>query len=172
LAARKRTATSEPKLPVELLIPMDEANSRLRERVQKGREIKQTKISSLEVFETVGNEYSKWNSFNIELLKRIFTTEELSEEYSGYGFGFGGMGESEPSLGEKIDGLYNDIDKKIHRMDSIIERLEIIPLSSASATEEPTRVPAKTKKVFVVHGHDEIAKTSLEVFCMKLAWSR
>lgn len=29
----------------------------------------------------------------------------------------------ESSLGEKIAGLYKDIDQKIHRVDSIIERL-------------------------------------------------
>ena len=75
----------------------------------------------------------------------------------------------ESSLGEKIADLYKDIDQKIHRIDSIIERLELIPLTKAAAAGAPqesksAQSPAKTKKVFVVHGHDEIAKTNLEVF--------
>ena len=75
----------------------------------------------------------------------------------------------EPSLGEKIADLYKNIDQKIHRIDSIIERLELIPLTKAATAGAPqesesARSPEKTKKVFVVHGHDEIAKANLEVF--------
>ncbi len=65
--------------------------------------------------------------------------------------------------------MYKDIDREIHRIDSIIERLELIPLRSSSSPEITTEVnlphaQSKTKKVFIVHGHDEVAKTSLEVF--------
>lgn len=168
MATRKKTTATEPKPPAELLISRDEAKSKLQERIQKGLEIKQAQINSRDALETASNEYSKWNSFNTELLKRIFTTEELSSEYSRW-IGIGSIAMREPSLGEKIADLYKGIDQKIHRIDSIIERLELIPLSnSASSTgtteEQPDRGQAKTKKVFVVHGHDEIAKTNLEVF--------
>jgi len=169
LATRKKSTTKpEPKLPAELLISRDEAKSKLQERIQKGLEIKQAQINSRDALDVAKNEYSKWNSFNTELLKRIFTTEDLSDEYSrGIGIAFIAM--REPSLGEKIADLYKKIDQEIHRIDSIIGRLELIPLSGAvssseTTTEEPTRTPTRTKKVFVVHGHDEIAKTNLEVF--------
>jgi len=155
-------------LPAELLISRDEAKSKLQERIQKGLDIKQSQINSREAFDTEKNEYSKWDAFNAELLKRIFTTEELTKEYSHWS-GFAVIGMREPSLGEKIADLYKDIDQKIHRIDSIIERLELIPLSSTSSsitveTEQPTHATEKNKKVFVVHGHDEVAKTNLEVF--------
>lgn len=168
MVTRKKSTASEPKLPAELLISRDDAKSRLQERIQKGLELKQAQINSREALDTAKNEYSKWNSFNAELLKRIFSTEELAEEYSRW-IGIGVMAMREPSLGEKIADLYKDIDQKIHRIDSIIERLELIPLAHTAATvttpaDESPRLPAKTKKVFVVHGHDEIAKTNLEVF--------
>ena len=76
----------------------------------------------------------------------------------------------EPSLGEKIAEFYKDIDDKLHRLDSIIERLELIPVSSSATTARPsseladTTSKTKTRKVFIVHGHDEVAKTNLEVF--------
>lgn len=168
MATRKKTITTESKLPAELLTSREEAKSKLQERIQKGLEIKQAQINSRDALETANNEYSKWNSFNTELLKRIFTTEELSDEYSRW-FGIGSIAMREPSLGEKIADLYKNIDQKIHRIDSIIERLELIPLSSSASStetteEQPARAQAKTKKVFIVHGHDEIAKTNLEVF--------
>lgn len=154
-------------LPAELLISRDEAKSKLQERIQKGLEIRQSEINSQEAFDVAKNEYSKWNSFNTELFKRVFTTEELAQEYSRWVGGVVLM--REQSLGEKIVDLYKDIDQKIHRIDSIIERLELIPLSSVTSsatteTEQQAHTISKTKKVFVVHGHDEIAKTNLEVF--------
>jgi predicted nucleotide-binding protein len=158
-------------IPAELLISRDEAKSKLQERIQKGLEIKQSEIKSREAFDVAKNEYSKWNSFNTELFKRVFTTEELAQEYSRWVGGDILM--HEQSLDEKIDDLYKDIDQKIHRIDSIIERLELIPLSSvaSSATteiEQQAHTVSKTKKVFVVHGHDEIAKTNLEVFLLEI----
>lgn len=168
MATRKKTTITEPKLPAELLISRDDAKSKLQERIQKGLAIKQVQINSREALDEAQNEYSKWNSFNAELLKRIFSTDELAEEYSRW-IGIGMIAMREPSLGEKIADLYKDIDQKIHRIDSIIERLELIPLTktitaAAPQESESVRPPAKTKKVFVVHGHDEIAKTNLEVF--------
>lgn len=168
MATRKKSTTSEPKLPTELLISRDDAKSKLQERIQKGLAIKQININSLEALEDAKNECSKWNSFNTELLKRIFSTDELAEEYSQW-IGIGVIAMRTPSLGEKIADLYKDIDKKIHRIDSIIERLELIPLTKSASTTTTQESglalsPAKNKKVFVVHGHDEIAKTNLEVF--------
>ena len=168
MATRKKTTTSEPKLPAELLISRDDAKSKLQEQIQKGLAIKQAKINAREALDEAKNEYSKWNSFNTELLKRIFSTAELAEEYSQW-FGIGVIAMREPSLGEKIADLYKNIDQKIHRIDSIIERLELIPLTKAATAGAPqesesARSPEKTKKVFVVHGHDEIAKANLEVF--------
>lgn len=168
MATRKKPATAEPKQPAELVISRDEAKSRLQERIQKGLEMKQAQIASRESLESSRNEYSKWNSFNTELLKRMFTTEELADEYSSW---FGGVfvAMREPSLGEQIAELYKDIDGKVHRLDSIIERLELIPLNTLHASPSAAHTssqssPSKSKKVFVVHGHDDIAKTNLEVF--------
>lgn len=69
--------------------------------------------------------------------------------------------------------MHKDIDGKNHRLDSIIERLELIPLnkmpsSPISNADESSRFDTKMKKVFVVHGHDEIAKTNLEIFLREI----
>lgn len=162
----RKTTISTPKQPLELSVSRDEAKARLQERIEKGLELKKRQVHSYEAFESLSKEYSKWDSFNSELLKRVFTTDEMAKEYDSWG----AMAISihEPSLGEKIADLYSDVDNKIHRIDSIIERLELIPLSStlqsvASAHQQPHAQP-RTKKVFVVHGQDEVAKTNLEVF--------
>ena len=166
--AKRRTTTSEPKAPTELLVSREEAKSKLGERIQKGLEIKKAPINSEETLDAVRNEFRKWDAFNNELLKRIFTTDELSEEYRHW-IGVGVSMLREPQLGEKIDRLHKDIDGKIHRIDSIIERLELIPLNEAYPDPNPSVPssspdPLRTNKVFIVHGHDEVSKNSLEVF--------
>lgn len=150
---------------MELTVSRDEAKQRLQDRIEKGMELKSKQVNTREAFEELKNNYSKWDSFNSELLRRIFTTDEAAKEYDYWGVMAVSM--YEESLGEKIADTYKDIDKKIHRLDSLIERLELIPLagqvSPVATASLPTPQP-RSKKVFVVHGHDEVAKTSLEVF--------
>lgn len=165
MATRRTSTPPAPKPLLELIMTRDEAKTRLQERIEKGLELKQRRVETYETFEMLSNDYSKWDSFNSELLKRIFTTDEMSKEY---GFWGAVMSMHEPSLGEKIADVYEDVNKKIHRLDSIIERLELIPLSAAIQAVAPAQASSpsqpRTKKVFVVHGHDEVAKTNLEVF--------
>lgn len=150
---------------MELVVSRDEAKQRLQDRIDKGLELKQRQVTTPAAFEELSNAYSKWDSFNSELLRRIFTTEEAAREYDFWGVA--SIAYHEPSLGERIADVYKNVDKKIHRLDSLIERLELIPLSQQVAASQPSESPTtspRSKKVFVVHGHDEVAKTGLEVF--------
>ena len=150
---------------MELAVSRDNAKQRLQDRINQGMELKQRQVGTREALDEFSNSYDKWDRFNSELLRRIFTTDEAAKEYDYWGVGIISL--REPALGERIADVYKDIDKKTHRLDSIVERLELIPLSSQIAPTEPVRLSSilpKTKKVFVVHGHDEIAKTGLEVF--------
>lgn len=165
MATRRKAPAPSVHVPMELAVTRDEAKLRLQGRIEKGMELKSRQVNTRESFEELNNNYSKWDSFNSELLRRIFTTDEAAKEYDYWGVISVSM--YEESLGEKIAGTYKDIDKKIHRLDSIIERLELIPLAqevSLEASASPPSLQPRSKKVFVVHGHDEIAKTSLEVF--------
>ncbi|MES2825732.1 MAG: nucleotide-binding protein [Pseudomonadota bacterium] len=166
MARKSGVNTPSVKVALELNVSREEAKAKLQDRIEKGLALKR-QISSLSEYEILSNEYDKWDSFNSELLKRLFTSEELEEEYSSWGVSIS-MSMYEKSIGEKIADRFKNIDNKIHRLDSIIERLELIPLNSTLAiattniaTENPIN---KSKKVFVVHGHDERSKTNLEVF--------
>jgi predicted nucleotide-binding protein len=162
----RKSIPNEPQASAELLISREDAKTKLEDRIRKGRELRQVQITSDSAFESAKNEYNKWNSFNVELLNRIFSSEQFAKEYSKWGAY--GISYSESSLGEEITDLYKDIDERLHRLDSIIERLELIPVSAVAA---PAQISEKTdaasqrrsKKVFVVHGHNEVAKTNLEV---------
>lgn len=149
---------------MELAVPCEDAKQRLQDRIDRGMELKVKQVNTREAFDELSNAFSKWDSFNSELLRRVFTTDEAGKEYDFWGVMSIGMYES--SLSEKIADVHKDINTKIHRLDSIIERLELIPLAlSASSPEQiQTASISRGKKVFVVHGHDDAAKTNLEVF--------
>lgn len=165
---RKSSKAAQPPKPLlELSASREEARDRLQDRIEKGRELRSTQIRSAKELEALQNNFDKWNSFNVELLKRLFTNDQLASEYSSWGGGV--ISPYEPSLGEQIAETYEDIDGKIHRLDSIIERLELIPLAAthrvgAGSAPEGAALPARGKKVFVVHGRDEATKTALEAF--------
>ena len=170
--ARKKT-TNESKAPLELCVSPEEANEKLLERIEKGKKLKDEPINSGSDLDAVQKSYYKWNDFNTELLKRQFTTEELSEEYSHW-IGIGSISMYEPSLGEKIGDLHKDIDDKIHRLDSIVERLELIPVSSQVKAESSSTNKPKKKidrnKIFIVHGHDNEAKLEVARFVEKIGF--
>lgn len=170
--ARKSTQTpADQKKNPELKISREDAKARLQDRFDKGMELKRTQISTQEAYDAAKKEFSKWNSFNTELLKQIFTTDALATEYSW--FGPLAVAMRRLTLSEEIAKLYKNIDEKLHLIDSIVERLELFPLISTVSVEatEPAddATPvSRSRKVFVVHGHDEVAKTNLEVFLLEI----
>ena len=172
MVAKKTQSYDGPKKPTELLVAREEAHSRLEERIQKGRDIRSTKITSHDQVETFKQEYDKWNSYNFEYLRRIFSTEEFAIEYNWAGATGARVVMHRPTPGEEISRLFTKIDGKTSTIESIIERLELIPLASSASVPSgviaPDNNPQRTNKIFIVHGHDEIAKTSLEVFLREL----
>lgn len=166
--ARKPVARiSEPEQPIALALPRDEAKARLVDRIEKGQQLAQAQINSPESFEAAKHDYQKWSAFNTELLKQLFTTEALSKEYAWWGIAVMSMGRE--SLGQMIAKHQEDLTEKLRRLDSIVERLDLYPLSpallaAATSKQERPEPTTRSKKVFVVHGRDELSKTSLEVF--------
>ncbi|HFU1677307.1 TPA: TIR domain-containing protein, partial [Escherichia coli] len=140
-----------------------------QDRIQKGLLLLQKSINNNSDLELFNADYRKWSDFNAELLKRSFTNDDFKEEYEGGAFGVISLYET--SLGEKISEATRKLQSKIRKLESIMERLELIPISS-KVVEENIEVPqssaVKTKKVFIVHGRDEISKTNLEVFLREI----
>ncbi|AEG01073.1 TIR domain-containing protein [Methylomonas methanica] len=168
---RKKT-TNVINEPLELLVRADEARSKLAERIEKGKEIKFFKINSVEDFEDVKKAYSKWNDFNKELLKRLFSTEELSTEY-GWWASVGVISLHERSFWEKITEFHEDIDEKLHRLDSIIDRIELIPLKRSlnlSSTPIESTRHFDRSKIFIVHGQNNEAKLEVARFIERIGF--
>ncbi len=155
-----RRATPQPLAPdPELQVAPGEAAQKLGERITSGEQLHARQISNMEQLDAAENEYRRWNSYNAELLKRLFTTHKFEEEYSWWGVV---VSRYNKSSAEKLKDHKEEIREKIHRLESVRDRLELMPL--AVGVRKPTVVAIareRTNKVFLVHGHDEAARESV-----------
>jgi hypothetical protein len=129
---------------MELRISRCTAESRLIDRIQKGNDLKNIRVNSWEELKSVESNYKKWNDFNKELLKKIFTSSEIADEYSQeFFFAFGTQ--QPPSLAEETEDLHDLINKKITKLESRVEQLELCDLDREENQDRPETIAVKTQ---------------------------
>jgi len=136
-----------------LLIPLDQAQERVVTQIKRGEAAPNQSINENE-------EARRWYEFTSELLRQISSSDELRDEFTGKGsYSFGDADISPKSYLKKL--------RSIH------ERLELLPAPENAATGAPTggrKEPGRmsSRRVFVVHGHDDGLKETVARFLTKL----
>lgn len=157
----RRTSTPSPEPPLYLAVPREEAAAKILARIQLGNELRARPIASDDQYREVQDAYFTWDEYNEEMLRQIFTSPKMAEEYRGIVFGGGGI----RGLFEKVEELRRDVGDKARRLESIKDRLELIQLAvgvqSSPRAGVTSSVPTSSTKVFVVHGHDEGAREAV-----------
>src|SRR3712207_413834 len=120
--AKKRP--TEPAPPTKLAVTKQQATEQISARIEKGREIRQLPLNSYEELEHARTIHSKWSKYNSELLTRLFTTKEIANEYS---WSTGSVSFYEPEFYEEVEQLSSTLRSEIESLESIIERLDLIP---------------------------------------------
>jgi hypothetical protein len=155
-------------MPHYLAVPREEATQKIADRIKRGEDLKSRAIDTEPQFDEVQKDYWTWDEYNEEMLRRIFTTTKIAEEYSppNYLFSVG-----HDSFQTRIKNLRDDIDTKIRTLTSVIDRLELIPLAPwlnpAQRTSRSTAAPSN-QSIFLVHGHDEGTREAVARFLDKL----
>lgn len=162
--AKAKQQTVE-KVPSKLKIPKEEAEQKLKERIEKGKELLNIQITNVLQLDEAKKEYRKWNDYNFEYLRRIFSTDEEATKYKRYG---GGVIHMNPSLGLQVNDYVDDVKEKIHRLDSLVERIDLISLEITTSEASSQKTTPITKKVFIVHGRDEVSKANLEILLTEM----
>ena len=139
-----------------LLVSHVEANQLIDERIQRGMELIDKKISSWDELDVQKKEFAQWDSCSSELLRKMFTTDKLAIEYnvSYSAFSIGDV-YSIPELSEKVKEFKEKIHDDIDRLDSIKERLSLFNECKDSFLYN---TKLDSKQVFLVHGHDNALK--------------
>lgn len=145
--AKKRGETPER---AELKVPLGEAEELIARQIVEGEDAPNASINQNDIAR-------RWYEYTAELLRQIFTTDELHDEFTG---------KSSFHVGD-VDistGAY------LRKLRSIQQRLKLFPaLDPADSSNQlmPSGQLSSTK-VFLVHGHDEAARESVARFLEQL----
>ena len=106
------------------------------------------------------SDYSLWNDYNEQLLIAAFTNNggEYLEKYKNSGLYL------LYSTKNRVEQLKDFIKVNINELQSLINRLNLIPLYTSVSQPVVIQNQAKMDKVFVVYGHDEMMKLKVEHF--------
>ena len=151
----------------ELRVSHEEATRRISERIALGEELLKRQLQGAEQLEEASNERDRWNNYNAELLKRLFTTHKFADDYLSWAgmFAVGGS----YSWQEKLQAHREDLRDRINRLNTVHDCIELVPVAGdIRPTALSVGRPKRTNKIFVVHGHDEGARESIARFLEKL----
>jgi len=129
---------------------------RIKERIDLGRELQGRSPRTHQELQMFHDDAIKWDDYNEELLKRLFTNDSVSKEYSQL---FVGVLTDSP--GKRLQARQEDVARSVRILESVVGRLDLYPEPSEAASvarsAAAVAVPRNFSKVFVVHGHDEAA---------------
>lgn len=165
----KRTVQTPTKLPLQLLFSKDEAVAKIQVQIDKGEQLFSSQVNSNDDLEKMGAAEERWRKYTIELLNQLFSIDAPAKEFSRFP-GVAVMNTHRPTLREKIEKLRRKISQRLNKLESIKERIDLIPLapSALNLSEGEKKVSFDMGKVFIVHGHDDAAKTSVARFIEQL----
>lgn len=161
--ARKQTPVSLP--PPNLAAPKEDAAAKIKAQIERGGQIRDIPIQSDQEMSRAWAEEERWSKFNAELLTRLFDNPSIAQEYDRASISFG-----YDQLHERIDAFREHVSERINRLESIYERLDLIPekLESRVAAVPAREASSLSRDVFIVHGHDEAAREALARFIERL----
>jgi predicted nucleotide-binding protein len=157
------TPSESPPRPLTLKQPRAEIARLLTSTIEAGRQMKQYRppYTGSNVFhDKLIDDYlmkmENWNKYNIELLRRAFSGDGILLEYEHK---INSVKDAPVGTSHNRQEYYSTserlVGKRVIQLDSILERLELYPEEAHKIVETP--VDRRSRKVFVVHGHDDAA---------------
>lgn len=142
--ARSHDTPARPKLTA----PLQKVQEMVKTQIERGEAAPNVSINE-------NDEARRWYDYTSEMLRQVCSSDELADEFTGKsGYSFGG---------DISTGHY------LKKLRSIYNRIELLPIAaSVPSSTNKTRTGAGSKRVFVVHGHDEGVKEGVARFLHKL----
>lgn len=110
------------------------------------------------------NEFRKWTSYNSEFLKQAFDNpkNEYYQHYEGSGMPFLFHGEI-----DLIKVSKDELDEKLNYLVNLIAKIPLLPSIDEDALNKEN-MKDTSKNVFIVHGHDSLIRTQVELFLKEI----
>ena len=171
--AKKIAKKIEPEITI-LSKSKNTFKTELTERIEKGQKIIEDRIENDADFLKAKGEFSEWTDYNMELLKQSFNVplNEYQHSYKSAG-NFAGFRTittgSRPNPGQVLSKFVSQVQAKIDNLIKLKNKVDLLKSDiEESNTEVATSMELNMSQVFIVHGHDEEAKTKTARFVEKL----
>jgi predicted nucleotide-binding protein len=160
--------------PTKLLVPREKAKENITELIKEAEQILKSArriwaptpeaLFSPETAEFRAEaDREKWAEYTYHLLKTLFTDDSIARK-------FGDTWLTYSHGSNKNQQLEDWIKAKIVRLESVVRQLPLFLIAEkpvqATAVSSPSR--QQSKKIFIVHGHDEAAKQAVARVIEKL----
>ena len=149
--------------PPELRYSREEVEAKLAARVREGNEIiaMAERVGNKADLQSVKARIIAWNDYNGDLLQRMFTTDDLYNEYQATALFL--WVEEQPVRGKAAQAV-EFLRGKAGKLESIAGRLNLYheATSAAAASATATEDGGPPRKVFIIHGHDRSAALELK----------
>lgn len=170
--AVRKVKTIADNIPTELIKSKAEFDSALDKRIEIGEEIYNREIRTDAEFFAVKTDYSNWNDFNSEYLKHAFNKEynEYKKRYDDAGILAFFVTSYDESPAEKLSEFKSKVNAKLDNLKKLRLKSELLKSSIEESPTISNEVQRNTEEIFIVHGHDETAKTKTARFIEKLGF--
>jgi TusA-related sulfurtransferase len=121
--------TSKTYSSTKLLVPREEAIRKIKEQIETGRHIRDRRMSSMADLDSAQERRTQWLEDNVQMLTRLFDHPFFNEEYNT-----SSSLDMDSAITFTLKEKYfkDDINEQIGRLESFLERLDLIP----EATQE------------------------------------
>jgi hypothetical protein len=158
----RKPSPSGPVVPLKLVAPRSQIEAKLKAQLQAAEIIKDLPINSDNDLDHAEAEETKWRDYNITLLKQVFNNPSKADEFEE---------KTRPISIALGSGHYTQeaiffrrrMSSNITQLESILVSLELIP-ELIEAIPPLTHLTSLSRKIFIVHGHDDAAKEAVARF--------
>lgn len=169
--AKRSLAVTVDNTPTQLILSKSEFTKNLDERISLGEELHNRPVRTQDEYDKNKEDYYSWSDYNSEFLKQAFNKEnnEYKKSYDGENSVYFGVIGGTTSLVQEIQELKGDINNCLGNLKNLRHKTAL--LKSVNGEVEVSKTESLTldkSQVFIVHGHDEAAKTKTARFIEKL----
>jgi predicted nucleotide-binding protein len=153
--------------PPMLTQTVERATEALADRVRMGNELLSRDVWHGGEMETVRAEFRKWTDYNVRLLERLFTTEQLARQYESEKPGGVFYGDISPV--DEFNYAREALTAEVRFLDSLLNRIDLYgPAEPEPQTAHSGRPTGNPSRVFIVHGRKEGPRESVARLLEKL----
>lgn len=165
-----KKVSNSPQIADMLIVDKEAFKQQVKDRIDLGENLLNTPLHSNQDFDKINSNFDTWTDYNIELLKQSFNdpNNEYMASYRDAGYTFMGdilgevYGNPPQTLLVMINHKVNELKKLFGKIDLLRANVDFTKIQQKSVN------PNNKQDVFIVHGHDELAKSKTARFIEKI----